>query len=220
MRRTLPLLRQPSPQTQRCSRWIRMTSGSSAALPSPRGPRCAAEHPGRIGRATGDPGDLAGDRAGGDGLVRIGQDNVLAGGHATGRSGFSSGLGLSIVRGIVEAHAEEVELISAPGVGTTVRVRLPLAGAANQPHTMTPSGCLRTVPAQDRSWPCIVPRTTTWSPARWSGRTRCCSPCGPDLDAVRPLAYPREDQQSISLLTWRMHDARTECQGCNRGRAS
>ena len=48
-----------------------------------------------------------------------------------GRAGFGSGLGLSIVRGIVDAHAGEVELISAPGVGTTVRVRLPLAGAAN-----------------------------------------------------------------------------------------
>jgi two-component system, OmpR family, sensor kinase len=48
----------------------------------------------------------------------------------TGRAGFGSGLGLSIVRGIAAAHGGEVDLTSVPGVGTTVRVRLPLAGAA------------------------------------------------------------------------------------------
>jgi two-component system OmpR family sensor kinase len=48
-----------------------------------------------------------------------------------GRAGSRSGLGLSIVRGIVDAHAGEVELISAPGAGTTVRLRLPLAVEAD-----------------------------------------------------------------------------------------
>lgn len=43
------------------------------------------------------------------------------------RSGGGSGLGLSIVRKIVEAHGGEVGLESQQGVGTTVTVRLPLA---------------------------------------------------------------------------------------------
>lgn len=38
-----------------------------------------------------------------------------------------SGLGLAIVAGLVEAHGGSVTLDSAPGVGTTVQVRLPLA---------------------------------------------------------------------------------------------
>ncbi len=36
-----------------------------------------------------------------------------------------SGLGLSIVRSVVEAHGGQVSLQSAPGAGTTVTVRLP-----------------------------------------------------------------------------------------------
>ena len=36
-----------------------------------------------------------------------------------------AGLGLDIVRTIVEAHGGEVSLDSAPGAGTTVRVALP-----------------------------------------------------------------------------------------------
>ena len=48
-----------------------------------------------------------------------------------GRAGLGSGLGLSIVRGIVEAHAGAVTIISAPGAGTTLRVLLPLARPAS-----------------------------------------------------------------------------------------
>ncbi|MCG2798020.1 MAG: ATP-binding protein, partial [Cellulomonas sp.] len=40
-----------------------------------------------------------------------------------------SGLGLAVVREFVEAHEGRVELVSAPGLGTTVTVRLPLASA-------------------------------------------------------------------------------------------
>jgi two-component system OmpR family sensor kinase len=49
-----------------------------------------------------------------------------------GRTGFGSGLGLAIVRGIVEAHAGKVDLISAPDAGTTVRVRLPYDGVESR----------------------------------------------------------------------------------------
>jgi len=49
-----------------------------------------------------------------------------------GRPGYGSGLGLAIVRGIVAAHAGTVELTSAPGAGTTVRLTLPLDGMAGR----------------------------------------------------------------------------------------
>ena len=39
-----------------------------------------------------------------------------------------TGLGLAVVRRIVEAHGGEVDVESAPGKGTTVRVRLPVEG--------------------------------------------------------------------------------------------
>jgi two-component system OmpR family sensor kinase len=44
------------------------------------------------------------------------------------RSGPGSGLGLSIVAGIVAAHHGSVKMTTAPGRGTTVRVTLPPRG--------------------------------------------------------------------------------------------
>jgi signal transduction histidine kinase len=41
-----------------------------------------------------------------------------------------AGLGLAIVKSICAAHGAEVEVLSAPGKGSTFRVRQPLAGAA------------------------------------------------------------------------------------------
>lgn len=43
-----------------------------------------------------------------------------------------SGLGLSIVQHIVHAHGGEASVESAPGRGTTVRIRLPIAGAESR----------------------------------------------------------------------------------------
>ncbi|NHC15974.1 ATP-binding protein [Motilibacter deserti] len=41
-----------------------------------------------------------------------------------------TGLGLAVVRGILDAHGGSVQLASTPGVGTSVQLRLPLAGDA------------------------------------------------------------------------------------------
>lgn len=45
---------------------------------------------------------------------------------ARSRHGGGSGLGLAIVEAMVGAHGGDVHLVSTPGVGTTVRVELPL----------------------------------------------------------------------------------------------
>jgi two-component system OmpR family sensor kinase len=50
------------------------------------------------------------------------------------RSAGGSGLGLSIVAAIVEAHGGTASMTSVPGAGTTVTIRLPvIRGAAPAP---------------------------------------------------------------------------------------
>lgn len=59
----------------------------------------------------------------------------------TGKSrGEGTGLGLTTVRSILTQVQGHVELDSTPGVGTTVRVRLPLSREAPAPRRSTPEG--------------------------------------------------------------------------------
>jgi two-component system OmpR family sensor kinase len=53
-----------------------------------------------------------------------------------------SGLGLAIVQAVVAAHGGRIELQTRDGVGTTVRVLLPITGAAPTPPPVAPRAAL------------------------------------------------------------------------------
>jgi cell cycle sensor histidine kinase DivJ len=50
------------------------------------------------------------------------------------RSHEGTGLGLSVVRGLVGLHGGRLTIESAPGIGTRVGVRLPVGGSAATPE--------------------------------------------------------------------------------------
>jgi signal transduction histidine kinase len=57
--------------------------------------------------------------------------------RAKGSGHRGAGLGLSIVKSLVELHGGDIELISEPGHGTRITVRLPLKGRATAPAPAT-----------------------------------------------------------------------------------
>jgi len=60
-------------------------------------------------------------------LDKFKSENTTRGANARGAESPGAGLGLAIVRTIVEAHGGTVSIRSVEGAGTTVQVELPLA---------------------------------------------------------------------------------------------
>ncbi|MEP6733302.1 MAG: ATP-binding protein [bacterium] len=93
---------------------------------------------------------LRGERVGDDVLFEIADDGAgIAIEHlphlfdrfwqATQTSRAGAGLGLYIVKGIVDAHRGRVEVVSAPGEGTSFRFTLPIATDVRSAHALPPS---------------------------------------------------------------------------------
>jgi heavy metal sensor kinase len=86
---------------------------------------------------------IRGERIGGEAIVEVRDtgiginegdlphlfDRFFRVDRARSRSSGGSGLGLSIVRSIVERHGGSIEVLSTFGVGSTFRLRLPLSGS-------------------------------------------------------------------------------------------
>ncbi|QIM20291.1 GAF domain-containing protein [Phycicoccus sp. HDW14] len=77
-------------------------------------------------------------------LARV-SERFFRAGNATAAAIPGSGLGLAIVRGTVERHGGRVAITSEPGVGTTVRLRLPVDPGAAVRRPAGNAGSLGTV---------------------------------------------------------------------------
>jgi signal transduction histidine kinase/ActR/RegA family two-component response regulator len=75
--------------------------------------------------------------------------------------GLGSGLGLSVVYGVVKSHGGHVAVSSTPGVGTTVRLYLPPSGRPIQESSRRRDGASADLPAPDKPPPIIPLRPYT-----------------------------------------------------------
>lgn len=107
--------------------WVRLTTGDEPTLPAE----------GRAGVTRGNvelPALAIHVIDTGKGMTGEQLDRVFEPFFSTKGQGIGTGLGLSIVEEIIRAHRGEIEMLSIPGTGTEVIVRLPLA----YPEAATP----------------------------------------------------------------------------------
>ena len=69
-------------------------------------------------------------------LARIFEPFAQRGNHDYVASHRGSGLGLTLVKSLIELHGGRVSLDSTPGTGTTVRIHLPKSRVVNPPATV------------------------------------------------------------------------------------
>ncbi|MBX3744548.1 MAG: HAMP domain-containing histidine kinase [Verrucomicrobiae bacterium] len=65
---------------------------------------------------------------GGQGMGRAAISRVFDPFFTTKPPGEGTGLGLAVAQSVVERHGGRIELVSEPGLGTLVAIRLPLDG--------------------------------------------------------------------------------------------
>ena len=116
-------------------------------------------------------------------LPRLGDPFFQAKG-AYDRAYEGTGLGLSVVRGLVGLHGGRLTIESAPGIGTRVAVRLPVEGCRS-----------RLAAGQDRDFrPRATPRPrnqATFPSDRLSTSSRACPPPSPPAPTPAPRSPPR-----------------------------
>jgi CheY-like chemotaxis protein len=91
----------------------------------------------RLGLATAPHVVLSVDDTG-EGMDAETQKQIFEPFFTTKRPGEGTGLGLSVVYGIVKLNGGEIEVASAPGAGTRFRIYLPVADEAAVEHSSSP----------------------------------------------------------------------------------